>query len=42
VLAANLGVPEAVIGKLPRHRVFIAGKDGPDKQPPPQSPECLR
>jgi oxalate decarboxylase len=33
LLAANLGVLESVIKKLPRRRVFIAGKDGPEKQP---------
>jgi oxalate decarboxylase len=31
LLAANFGVPESVIARLPRHRVFIAGKDGPEK-----------
>jgi oxalate decarboxylase len=31
LLAANFGVPESVIEKLPRRRVFIAGKDGPEK-----------
>lgn len=31
VLAENFGVPRSVIEKLPRHRVFIAGKDGPGK-----------
>jgi oxalate decarboxylase len=29
LLAAHFGVPESVISKLPRRRVFIAGKDGP-------------
>jgi oxalate decarboxylase len=29
LLAANFGVPESVIAKLPRQRVFIASKDGP-------------
>jgi oxalate decarboxylase len=31
LLAANFGRPESVIEKLPRHRVFIAGKDSPSK-----------
>jgi oxalate decarboxylase len=31
LLAANFGRPESVIEKLPRRRVFIAGKDGPAK-----------
>jgi oxalate decarboxylase len=31
LLAANFDRPEAVIEKLPRHRVFIASKDGPSK-----------
>jgi oxalate decarboxylase len=31
LLAANFGVPQSVIEKLPRHRVFIASKDGPAK-----------
>lgn len=42
LLMVNLGAPQSVIEKLPRHRVFIAGKDGPEKQPAPQSPEGLR
>lgn len=42
VLTTNFGVPAALIEKLPRHRVFIAGKDGPETQPAPQSPEGLR
>ena len=42
LLAANFGVPESVIAKLPRHRVFIAGKDGPEKQPPPKTTEAPR
>jgi hypothetical protein len=42
LLAANFGVAASVIEKLPRHRVFIANKDGPEQQPPPQSPEGLR
>lgn len=31
LLAANFGVPRALIEKLPQHRVFIASKDGPGK-----------
>jgi oxalate decarboxylase len=31
LLAANLGQAESVIDKLPRHRVFIAGREGPEK-----------
>lgn len=31
VLAENFGVPQALVEKLPRHRVFIASKDGPGK-----------
>ncbi len=42
LLAANLGVPMSLIEKLPRHRVFIATKDGPEQHPPPQAPEGLR
>jgi oxalate decarboxylase len=42
LLAANLGVPAALVEKLPRHRVFIAANDGPEKEPAPQPPEGLR
>jgi len=42
LLTANLQVPASLIEKLPRHRVFIATKDGPEQQPPPQAPEGLR
>jgi oxalate decarboxylase len=42
VLTINFGVPESVISKLPRHRVFIASRSGPDETPPPQPPEGLR
>ncbi len=42
LLAANFGVPASVVAKLPRHRVFIASKDGPEEQGPPRSPEGLR
>lgn len=31
LLAANLGRPESIVAKLPRHRVFIADKNGPAK-----------
>ena len=31
LLAANLGQAESIIEKLPRHRVFIADKNGPSK-----------
>jgi len=31
LLTANFGRPESVIEKLPRHRVFITGKEGPTK-----------
>jgi oxalate decarboxylase len=42
LLAANFGVPQSLIEKLPHHRVFIASRDGPEKQPAPQSAEGLR
>ena len=41
VLADNLQVPD-LIEKLPRHRVFIANKEGPEKQPATRAPEDLR
>jgi oxalate decarboxylase len=31
LLAANFGVTQSVIDRLPRRRVFIAGKGGPEK-----------
>jgi oxalate decarboxylase len=39
LLAANFGVPAKVIEKLPHHRVFIAGKDGPEPEGPARSDE---
>jgi len=42
VLTTNLKAPESLVKKLPRHRVFIATKEGPEKQPPPQPAEGLR
>jgi oxalate decarboxylase len=42
LLSANLGVPESLIAKLPHRRVFIAGKDGLEPDPPPRSPEDVR
>jgi oxalate decarboxylase len=38
LLRTNFRRPEAVIEQLPRSRVFIVGKDGPDKEPPQNAP----